>query len=370
MDLVNYYSTFMAKDLFIEIGTEEMPAGFIPKAIESFASLLKETLNNSQLCFKNISTFAAPRRLVLFIEALDEKQVDTIAKVTGPAKRAAFDENGKPTKALEGFAKSQGVDIKDVKIVETPKGEYVCVEKKVKGEKTGIILKEILPNIITKISFPKTMRWGDWDVSFARPIHWICAIFGKDVIPFKLGHIKSGNTSYGHRFLSPKPFKVDSIKTYLKKTKEAFVIVDPCERKNVIAKEIEKCAKKAKGSCLKDDDLLEEVTYLVEYPVVLTGSFDKEFLSLPKEVVVNAMREHQRYFSVVDENDSLLPYFIFVANTKAKDPKVVIKGNERVLRARLNDAKFYYEKDLKFPLASYADKLKGVVFQEKLGTSY
>lgn len=360
----------MAKDLFIEIGTEEMPAGFIPKAIESFANLLKETLNNSQLNFKNISTFASPRRLVLFVEALDEKQPDAVAKATGPAKKAAFDENGQPTKALEGFAKSQGVKINDIKIAETPKGEYVCVEKKVKGEKTDIILKEILPNIITKISFPKSMRWGDWDVSFARPIHWICAIFGKDVIPFKLGHIKSSNLSYGHRFLSPKPFKIDSIKTYLKKTKESFVIVDPCERKNIIAREIERSAKKANGNCLKDDDLLEEVAYLVEYPQALMGSFDKEFLSLPKEVVVNAMREHQRYFSVVDENDNLLPYFIFVANTKAKDPKVVIKGNERVLRARLNDAKFYYEKDLKVPFAKYADKLKGVVFQEKLGTSY
>lgn len=369
----------MAKDLFIEIGTEEMPAGFIPKAIESFTNLLKEALNNNHLCFKDISQFAAPRRLVLFVEGLDEKQADSVAKATGPAKRAAFDENGKPTKALEGFAKSQGVKIDDIKIAETPKGEYVCVEKKIKGEKTDIILKEILPNIIFKISFPKTMRWGDWDVSFARPIHWICAVFGKGVIPFKLGHIKSSSLSYGHRFLSPKPFKVDSIKTYLKKAKDAFVIVDPCERKNIIAREIEKSAKKVNGNCLKDDDLLEEVAYLVEYPVVLMGSFDKEFLSLPKEVVVNAMCEHQRYFSVIspldargdkDKNGSLLPYFIFVANTKPKDPKNVIKGNERVLRARLNDAKFYYEKDLKTPLVNFVDKLKGVVFQEKLGTSY
>lgn len=360
----------MPKDLLVEIGTEEIPAAFIPKAVESFSGLIKQTLEQNCIAFKVLNSFGTPRRLIITLESIEEKQPDSNVRIMGPAKRAAFDENGKPTKALEGFARAQGIAVKDVKIVETPKGEYVCIEKEIKGKKTAVILQESLPDIITKISFPKTMRWGDWDVSFARPVHWILAVFGKDVIPFSLGHIKSGNLSYGHRFLNPKPFKIDSIKTYLKKTKDAFVIVDPSERKNIISKEIEKTAKKTNGLCLKDDTLLEEVAYLVEYPVVLFGSFDKEFLSLPKKVVINAMREHQRYFSVVDNNGSLLPYFMFVANTKAKDPKVVIKGNERVLRARLRDAKFYYEKDLKTPLTERVDALKGVVFQEKLGTSY
>ncbi|MBI5682950.1 MAG: glycine--tRNA ligase subunit beta [Deltaproteobacteria bacterium] len=365
----------MPKDLLVEIGTEEIPAAFIPKALESFSRLIKQASDESGLGFKGIKPFGTPRRLVVLVESLDEKQPDKETTLTGPAKKSAFDENGRPTKAAEGFAKSQGVKVSELKIAETPKGEYLCIRKEIKGKKTEIILLEILPNVIGSIPFPKAMRWGDWDVTFARPVHWLCAIFGKDIIPFKLGHIKSSNLSYGHRFLSPKPFRVDSIRTYLKKTKEASVIIDPCERKNIIAREIEKSLRGARGKgqgarVLKDDALLEEVAYLVEYPQALMGSFDKEFLSLPKEVVVNAMREHQRYFSVVDENDCLLPYFIFVANTKAKDPKVVMRGNERVLRARLNDARFYYAKDLKTPLAEYADKLKGVVFQEKLGTSY
>lgn len=370
----------MPKDLFLEIGTEEIPAGFISNALESMEGLLKKTLAENRLAFKNIRTFGTPRRLVVSVEGMDEKQADTVVEAMGPAKRAAFDEQGIPTRAAEGFAKGQGIKVKDLEIVKTEKGEYICAKREVKGRKTKDIMQEILPKLIAEGSFfPKTMRWGDSDISFARPIHWIVALLGKEVIPFKVGNIKSGAASYGHRFMKPGQLKITGLTDYLKKTKAAYVIVDPEERKNLIQKEIEKAAKTVKGFILKDEDLLAEVINLVEYPAVLCGSFDKEFLSLPKDVVVNAMREHQRYFSVVspldargdkDKDSSLLPYFISIANTKAKDPKVVIKGNERVLRARLNDAKFYFDKDIKIPLTERVDQLRGVVFQARLGTSY
>ncbi|MBI3398034.1 MAG: glycine--tRNA ligase subunit beta [Deltaproteobacteria bacterium] len=361
----------MPKDLFLEIGTEEMPAGFIPKALESMQGLLKKALEDNRLGFKDVSALGTPRRLVIFIKGMAEKQADTVVEATGPAKRAAFDEHGKPTKAAEGFAKSQGVKIKDLKIIQTPKGEYISVRKVVKGKKTKDILQDVLPKLIASSEFfPKTMRWGSGDIYFARPIHWIVALFGKDIIRFKVGNIKSGAASCGHRFMKPQPFKITGFKDYLKKTKAAYVIADPEERKKLIQKGIEKEAKAVKGIVLQDNGLLDEVANLVEYPVPLCGGFDKEFLSLPKDVVVNAMREHQRYFSVVDKNGNLLPYFITIANTKTKDPKVVIKGNERVLKARLSDAKFYFDKDIKIPLTERVDQLRGVVFQAKLGTSY
>ena len=360
----------MSKDLLLEIGTEEIPAGFIPNALESMQGLVGKAMEEHRIGFKNILMFGAPRRLVIFIKGMAEKQADTVVEAVGPAKRAAFDEHGKPTRAAEGFAKSHGVKVKDLKIVQTSKGEYISARKEVKGKKTKDILQEILPNFITSIPFPKTMRWGDGDVRFARPIHWIVALFGRDIIPFKVGNIKSGAASCGHRFMKPQPFKVTGIEDYLKKTNTAYVIVAPEERKRLIQKGIEKEAQAVGGLVLQDDELLTEVTYLVEYPVALRGGFDKEFLSLPKDVVVNAMREHQRYFSLVDKDGGLLPYFITIANTKAKDLKVVIKGNERVLKARLSDAKFYFDKDIKIPLKDRVESLKDVVFQARLGTSY
>ena len=360
----------MAKDLLLEIGTEEIPAGFIPGALEFMERLFKKSMEDNRIAFKSVRTMGTPRRFVLHAGGLDEKQPDTVVEITGPAKRTAFDENNKPTKAAEGFAKAHGVNVNDLKIVRTEKGEYICARKEIKGRKTKEILREILPAMIMGIRFPKAMRWGSGDIAFARPIHWLVAVFGSDPIPFNIENIKAGASSYGHRFMKPGQFRVTGFKDYLKKAKGFYVVVDPAERRKLIGRGIEKEAKSVKGLVLQDDGLLDEVTNLVEYPVVLRGCFDKEFLSLPKDVVVNAMREHQRYFSVIDKSGSLLPYFITVANTKAKDPKVVIKGNERVLRARLNDAKFYFDKDIKIPLIERVDALKGVVFQARLGTSY
>lgn len=361
----------MEKELILEIGTEELPAGFIPRALGSLESFLKKNLESERLSFKAIKALGTPRRLTLIIEGLSGSQPDATTEVKGPQKKAAFDDKGNPTNALLGFARSQGVDVGDIKTIKTEKGEYAYIEKFIKGKKTDEILPELLKNTISQDFFPKSMRWGSYDISFARPVHWILAIYGGKTVDFDYGHIKSSNATYGHRFLASKdPIQVKDLPSYIDGLKKAFVIADPEERKRIIAEGLKKAATEAGGEILPDEGLLEEVAYLVEYPVILRGSFSQEFLEIPRDVVVNAMREHQRYFSILGKDGELLPYFLTVANTKATDMDVVRKGNERVLRARLNDAKFYFEQDIKHKLIDRVEKLKGVVFQAKLGTSY
>ncbi|MEK7313381.1 MAG: glycine--tRNA ligase subunit beta, partial [Deltaproteobacteria bacterium] len=360
----------MAKDLILELGSEELPAGFIHPALVSLSIILAKKLDSGRVGFKTIETFGAPRRLAVVVRGIDEKQKDVSTEVKGPHKKAAFDSEGKPTHALLGFAKSQGVKPEKLKLVAGEKGEYVYAIKDIKGEKTEKILPELLRSTITELSFPKAMRWSDHDVTFARPLHWILALYGKTVVRFDYGHVKSADFTRGHRFNGAKKIKVDNVKTYVTKLAKNFVVVEPLMRKSKILEQLEKEAKKSNGSMVKDDALLEEVVNLVEWPVVARGSFEREFLELPREVVINAMREHQRYFSLEDKNGRLLPYFMTVANTPAKKMETIIKGNERVLLARLNDAKFYFEKDVKTPLKDRVKALKGVVFQVKLGTSY
>ena len=361
----------MAKDLLFEIGTEEIPAAVAPRALAALEGFLRKGLESRKLSFKAIRTLGTPRRLTLIVEGLDEKQADAVIEVKGPQLKAAYDASGKPTGALLGFAKSQGIDINAIKSVKTDKGEYVAATKELKGEETAKILPEVITSALSQEFLPKSMRWGSYDISFSRPIHWLLLIFGGKPVELSYGHLKSSDVTYGHRFLSDKsPIKVSSIDSYVDSLRKASVIPDPAERKGIIAEGIERSAKEVGGTVVPDEGLLEEVAFLVEYPVVLRGSFDKEFLDLPRDIVVNAMREHQRYFSIVDKNGALLPYFITIANTLARDMDVVRKGNERVLRARLNDAKFYYEQDIRKPLTERVEALKGVVFQAKLGTSY
>ena len=361
----------MAKDLLFEIGTEEIPAAVVPRALAALEGFLRKGLEARKLSFNGIKTLGTPRRLTLIVEGLEEKQADAIVEVKGPQLKAAYDASGKPTGALLGFAKSQGIDINAIKSVKTDKGEYVMATKEVKGEETSCILPEVITNALSQEFLPKSMRWGSYDISFSRPIHWLLLIFGGKPVELSYGHLLSSDVTFGHRFLSDKlPIKVSSPASYVEALRKAFVIPDPAERKKTIAEGIVKSAKEAGGVIVPDEGLLEEVAFLVEYPVVLRGSFDKEFLDLPRDIVVNAMREHQRYFSVVDPDGALLPCFITIANTLAKDMDVVRKGNERVLRARLNDAKFYYEQDIRKPLAERVEALKGVVFQAKLGTSF
>jgi len=358
------------KELLLEIGTEEIPAGFIPQALIDLESLAKKELEASRIDYNGIKTLGTPRRLVLVIESVSEKQRDEETKKIGPSKQSAFDEKGNPTKAAIGFAKSQSVPVESLTMIQTEKGEYVCAVKKESGKPTSELLSSILPKWIFSIPFQKSMRWADVPIRFARPIHWILALFGGEVIPFEVGNIRSGNITYGHRFMHPDYFPVKDFQSYLQKAREASVIVDPAERKKRIEDEMIREGAKVSGRVLKDEELLNEVNFLVEYPVALCGTFDNKFLSLPREILIHSMKEHQRYFPLVDDHGILLPHFVCISNINPKNREVVVKGNEKVLRARLSDAAFFFEDDLKIPLEKRVEQLKKVVFQAKLGTSY
>jgi len=358
------------KELLLEIGTEEIPAGFIPQALNDLESLSKKEFEANRIDFKGIRTLGTPRRLVLFIEFLSEKQRDVETKKIGPSKQAAFDSKGSPTPAAIGFARSQSVSVESLKLIQTEKGEYVCAFKEEPGRPTLELLPSILPRLILNLPFQKSMRWAEVPIRFARPIHWILALFGGEIVPFEMGNVQSGNVTYGHRFMHPGSFTVKDFKSYLGKTKEAYVIVDPLERKTRIEEEMIHEGASVKGKVLRDEDLLNEVNFLVEYPVALCGKFDPKFLMLPREVVTHSMKEHQRYFPLEDDRGALVPYFVCISNTDPKDRTVVVKGNERVLKARLSDANFFFQDDLKIPLEKRLEELKKVVFQAKLGTSY
>ncbi len=360
----------MNKELFLEIGTEEIPAGFLPRAMADMESLIKRELENARLSYSEVKTFATPRRLMLCVKGIPSVQPDAETCAMGPAKSIAFGPDGKPTKAAEGFARGQGLDVGALEVVTTDKGEYVAAVKKESGRPAPDLLAEILPRLVSSISFRKSMRWGDLDVRFARPVHWIVALFDGIVIPFSFGTIQSGNISRGHRFMANQPFPVRDFAHYLEECERHFVIPDPERRKEIIRRETHRVAKSVGGHLLPDEGLLEEVTYLVEYPSVVHGTFSPEFLVVPKEVLITSMRSHQRYFSIVDDAGNLLPGFITINNTLAEDPTVVVKGNERVLRARLSDARFFFEEDHKVRLESRVESLKSVVYQQKLGTSY
>ncbi|MBE9528504.1 MAG: glycine--tRNA ligase subunit beta, partial [Proteobacteria bacterium] len=362
----------MTKDLLLEVGCEEIPAAFVPKALDILEDFVSRKFTSSRLAFSSVKTFGTPRRLSLIVEGLEAGQEDAETEVRGPKKEAAYDADGAPTRALEGFLRGQGARIEDVKFTDTGKGEQVYVTKKIKGEKTEDILPEILSGALGADLFKKTMRWGAHSVSFARPVHWLLAFYGDKQIDFEFGHIKSGNKTFGHRFLSTRSagIEINSIDSYLAALKGSKVVLEPDERKRIIREGLKAKAEEVGGVLLADDALVEEVAYLVEYPVVVRGEFEAEFLKLPSDIIINAGREHQRYFSIVDAEGRLLPYFLTVANTEAKEMAVVVKGNERVLRARLNDAKFYFDSDIDVPLVTHAEALKGVVFQKKLGTSY
>ena len=357
-------------ELLLEIGTEEIPSGFIPKALNEMPNLLAKEFEAQRIDYREIKAMGTPRRLVLMATGVASAQEGRVIETLGPARRIAFDEQGNPTKAALGFARGQGIPVEELKIVPTEKGEYLCARREEKGEETFQLLSSILPRLIASIPFSKSMRWMDLDNSFARPIHWLLALWDGKVIPFQVGNITSGNVSRGHRFMAVGSFQVKDISDYLRRLKTSFVILNPEERKELIIAEANRAAAEVSARILPDDELMEIVTYLVEYPVALRGTFAREFLALPREVLITAMREHQRFFSVADGQGALLPFFVTVSNTKPKDPGVVVRGNERVLHARLADAKFFFVEDQKVPLMERLEGLKKVVYHSKLGTSY
>ncbi len=360
----------MSNELLLEIGTEEIPAAFIPKALQDLSSMIRRAFAEERISFGQVQVFGTPRRLCLTVVEVAEKQEDQVIEKLGPARRVSFDAEGNPTKAALGFAKSSGVEISELGTRQTDKGEYLCIRKSITGQKTASLLPELLTRLISSLSFKKSMRWGNLDFRFARPIHWILALYGGEGIPFRIGNIESATESRGHRFLSPEAFPVSNLREYLAGTREHFVIIDPEERKRIILEEARQAAAAVSGRVLENDALLETVTYLVEYPTIVRGSFDESYLSLPKEVLITSMMSHQKYFPVVDGEDRLLPYFITVNNTLARDPAVVTRGNEKVIRARLSDARFFFEEDRKVPLENRVEGLQQVVFHTLLGTSY
>ncbi|MFH1026533.1 MAG: glycine--tRNA ligase subunit beta [Pseudomonadota bacterium] len=359
-----------AKELFLEIGTEEIPAGFIPRALAEMESMMVRELAGARLSYSEIKTMATPRRLALVVKNVPAVQPDAEITATGPSIKAAYDSEGKPTRAAEGFARGQGVDVSALKTISTEKGEYLAVTKQETGRPTHELLAEILPRLVTNIPFKKSMRWGDLDTRFARPIHWIVALFDGIVVPFSFGNVESGTISRGHRFMANTTFPVRDFAHYQEECERHFVIVDPERRKEIIRRESHRVAVAAGGHLLPDEELLDQIVYLVEYPSAVHGTFPAEFLKVPREVLITSMRSHQRYFSIVDEKGGLLPGFITINNTLTEDPSVVVKGNERVLRARLSDARFFFEEDQKVKLDERVEALKKVVYQQKLGTSF
>ena len=360
----------MTQNLLVEIGTEEIPAGFLSKAVIDMKIEAEKLLSRLRLEHNGIEILTTPRRLTLRVKDLAAGQQDRVVENLGPAKNIAFDDAGKPSKACIGFARGQGVKPEELEIVSTKKGDYVCARKREIGLKTTNLLAQTLPEYITAIPFKKSMRWHDLETRFARPIHWLVALYGEQTITFKCAGINSGASSRGHRFMAPNNFTITSPENYVDLCRQAKVIVDQKERKNMIMEQLAAIEKKLGGTIIDDPELLETVTNIVEYPQAITGSFDQSFLELPEEVLISVMRHHQKYFCLRDADGKLMANFITVNNTVARDPEVVVKGNQRVLLARLNDARFFFQEDLKIAMDEFTNRLKKVVFQTKLGTSF
>ena len=356
----------MSKDLLLEIGTEEIPAHYMPSILKQVKDLAAKTFGEANITYESIRTIGTPRRVALLMKGVAEKQADVSSKNKGPSAKIAFDADGNPTKAAMGFARGQKIDVNDL-VVEDG---YVYANVTSIGAPTEGLLPDMLKGIITGLNFPKSMHWGSLDFHFVRPIRWIVALFDTAVIPFTIAGVTSGNVSRGHRFLGTGDFTIPSPAEYETVTKEHFLIVDPEVRKQMILEGLQKLADAKGGTIIMDDNLLEEVVYLVEYPTALCGEFDKEYLQLPEAAIITPMKDHQRYFPMRDKDGKLMNLFLTVRNGNDYHLETVQHGNERVLRARLDDAKFFFEEDKKHKLVDYTEKLKKIVFQDGLGTLF
>jgi glycyl-tRNA synthetase beta chain len=360
----------MNKDLLYEIGTEEIPAKYMPATLAQLKNTAEAMLKENRISYGEIKTYGTPRRLVLIVKAIAEQQEDLELLVKGPSKKAAYDENGNPSKALLGFLKGQKAELDQVFVQELSGVEYIYFRKQEKGQPVQEVLKTILPNILTSITFPKSMKWGSKSFRFARPVRWLVPILGDQLVEFDKDGILCSRNTRGHRVLSRGSIVINNTAEYFDKLREGFVIVDQEERRAMIRKQCEELARSKGGEVMMDEELLEEVVYLVEYPTALMGGFEADYLKLPKEVVITPMKEHQRYFPVLDKNKKLMNYFITVRNGDNRYLETVQEGNEKVLKARLADADFFYSEDRKNSLEGCVEKLKNVVFQETLGTIY
>jgi len=358
----------MAKELLFEIGVEEIPSAYLPPALEDLKAAASRLLAEQRLAFTAIRTLGTPRRLVLFVDGLAERQADARREVVGPPKAAAFDAEGKPTRAAEGFARAQGVAVEALQVRALERGEYLLAVQEERGARTAEVLAGLLPKLLSALSFPKFMRWGEGTFRFVRPIRWLLALYDGRVVPFEVDGLKPGGKTYGHRFLAPRGVRVRSFQEYLESLEERFVVVDPDRRRELVRTQAAEAAAAVKGRPVLDASLVETVADLVEFPTAVCGAFKPEYLELPREVIVTPMQKHQRYFPVVDAAGNLLPHFVAVSNMRAKDMGLILQGNERVLRARLNDAEFFFREDRKRPLAERLPELRQIIFQEKLGS--
>ena len=355
--------------LLLEIGVEELPSRFGQTTLDQIENNLSKLLKEERVNFDNIDKYATPRRLTFVIKNLADKASDLEEEVKGPAKKIAVDEEGNFTKPALGFMKSKGLDPENVYFKQVGNAEYLFGTIKQSGKETAEILKNIIPTAIKNVTFPKAMRWGGKNMRFARPIRWMVALLNDNVLDVNLEGIKASNVTKGHRFLGEREFEVNSVEDYFEKLEKNYIILDQHKRKAMIKEQAIEVANSLGGEVELDDDLLEEITFLVEYPTAFYGEFEEDYVKLPKEVVTTPMKEHQRYFPV-SKDGKLLPYFIAVRNGDSHRIDIVKAGNEKVLKARLADALFFYKEDTKKPLESFVDKLQTVVFQAKLGTVY
>lgn len=353
----------MAKDLLFEIGAEEIPAGFMPNILGQLKTLAETKLNDAHLPFESIATYGTPRRLALIVKGLADTSAEISERHKGPSASIAYDADGNPTKAAIGFARGKGLDVADL-VVEDG---YIYAETKTAGVPAKDIITDMLPQLITGLNFPKSMHWGNLDAKFVRPVRWLVALLDEDVIPVEFATVKSGNVTRGHRFLGADEITIKNAASYVETLKENFVMVDQDARRELISKQLHDIAASKNASIVWDDDLLEEINYLVEWPTALCGGFEESYLALPDAAIITPMKDHQRYFPLVDQDGKLLPMFLTVRNGSDHSIEVVQAGNERVLRARLDDAKFFFNEDRKKPLIDRQDGLTKIVFQEGLG---
>lgn len=357
-------------DLLLEIGTEEIPSRFMPGVLRQLKEKGGSLLSDQRLSFSEVRTLGTPRRLALHVIGLMGKQPDQAEKKKGPARDRAFDNEGNPTAAARGFAAKLGMEVEELELESTEKGEYLVAHQQIKGMETGAVLKEMLPRLIKSLSFPKNMYWETNKFRFARPIRWLLCLYGDEPVGFQFAGLTAARQTYGHRFLSPGPFTVETPNHYFALLEEMNVVLDQEERAELIKKEVEAAAISCNSQAVLDPELLAEVTYLVEKPRALLCSFPESYLSLPREVLVTTMQSHQRYFPLEDGDGKISPHFVAVSNNPAASGENVRAGNEKVLKARLADARFFYEEDRRSPMDTRIDKLKQILFQEKLGTVY
>ena len=353
----------MAKDLLFEIGAEEIPAGFMPNILGQLKQLAETKLNDAHLPFESIETYGTPRRLALIVKGLADASAEISERHKGPSASIAYDADGNATKAAIGFARGKGLDVADL-VVEDG---YIYAETKTAGVPAKEIVTDMLPQLITGLNFPKSMHWGDLDAKFVRPVRWLVALLDEEVIPVEFATVQSGNVSRGHRFLGADEITIKNAASYVDTLKENFVMVDQDARRELISKQLHDIAASKNASIVWDDDLLEEINYLVEWPTALCGGFEESYLALPDAAIITPMKDHQRYFPLVGQDGKLLPMFLTVRNGSDHSIEVVQAGNERVLRARLDDAKFFFNEDRKKPLIDRQDGLTKIVFQEGLG---